>query len=131
MATARRGSTGGTDDERRVAVAAGRRIRGHGAAAAEHWCSRVVAVVLVVAYGGVSFVVYDGIGKAPRACWPADRANTPDSFKVPAEFDQALAAANLMPVPQDVAFHSRDPQIPNAKLAALVDPGRRRRRPRR
>lgn len=78
----------------------------------------VIAAIAVVGYGAVSFMVYDQVGKAPRACWPADRANTPDSFKVPSEFDQALATANLMPVPQDVAFHSRDPQIPDARLAA-------------
>ncbi len=78
----------------------------------------LVPVVAVVAYACVSFVVYDGVGKAPRACWPADRANTPDNFKVPAKYDQALARANLMPVPQDVTFRSRDPQIPDAKLAA-------------
>jgi dienelactone hydrolase len=81
----------------------------------------LVAVILavgVIAYGVVSYLVYDGLGTAPRACWPADRANTPDSFTVPAEFDPALATANLMPVPQDVAFHSRDPQMPDANLAA-------------
>jgi len=78
----------------------------------------VVAVIAVVGYGAVSFLVYDGVGKAPRACWPADRANTPAAYTVPKEFDQGLAAANLMPVPQDVTFHSRDPQIPNANLAA-------------
>ena len=44
--------------------------------------------------------------------------NTPTGYTVPKEFDQGLAAANLMPAPQDVTFQSRDPQIPNAKLAA-------------
>ncbi len=78
----------------------------------------VVAVIAVAGYGAVSFVVYDGVGKAPRACWPGDRANTPTAFTVPSEFDHGLAAANLMPAPQDVTFHSRDPQIPNAELAA-------------
>ena len=77
----------------------------------------VVVAVGIVGYGVVSYLVYDGLGTAPRACWPADRANTPDSFAVPAEFDPALAAANLMPVPQDVTFHSRDPQMPDADLA--------------
>ena len=77
----------------------------------------VIAVIAVVGYGAVSFMVYDGVGKAPRACWPGDVANTPAAYKVPKEFDQALAAANLMPAPQDVAFASRDPQIPNANLA--------------
>ena len=78
----------------------------------------VVVAVGIVGYGVVSYLVYDGLGTAPRACWPADRTNTPDSFAVPAEFDPALAAANLMPVPQDVTFHSRDPQMPDADLAA-------------
>src|SRR3990172_2635629 len=77
-----------------------------------------ILAVAVIAYGVVSYLVYDGLGTAPRACWPADRANPPDSFTVPAEFDPALATANLMPVPQDVVFHSRDPQMPDANLAA-------------
>jgi len=85
------------------------------------WITIVVAAVAVIGiagYGAVSFMVYDGVGKAPRACWPADQANTPTAYKVPKEFDQGLPAANLMPAPQDVTFQSRDPQIPNAKLAA-------------
>jgi uncharacterized protein len=77
----------------------------------------LVPVVAVATYAGVSFMVYDGLSKATGACWPADRANTPDNFKVPAQYNQALATANLMPVPQDITFHSRDPQIPNVKLA--------------
>jgi hypothetical protein len=75
-------------------------------------------VFSVVGYGVVSYLVYDGVGRAPRACWPADRANTPDRFTVPPETDQAIAADNLMPVPQDVTFHSRYPQMPDADLAA-------------
>lgn len=78
----------------------------------------VIAAIAAVAYGAMSFMVYDGVGKAPRACWPGDRANAPDRFQVPSEFDQVLATANLMPAPQDVSFRSRDPQIPDAKLAA-------------
>jgi dipeptidyl aminopeptidase/acylaminoacyl peptidase len=78
----------------------------------------LVAAVGVIGYGAVSLVVYDGVGKAPRACWPNDRANTPTAYSVPKEFDQGLAAANPLPAPQDVTFASRDPQIPNAKLAA-------------
>lgn len=77
-----------------------------------------VAVIAVAGYGAVSFMVYDGVSKAPRACWPGDRANTPAAYTVPSQFDQGLSTANLMPVPQDVTFQSRDPQIPNAKLAA-------------
>ncbi len=78
----------------------------------------LIAVVGIVGYGAVSFMVYDGVGKAPRACWPADQANTPTAYTVPSRFDQALPAANPMPAPQEVTFQSRDPQIPNAKLAA-------------
>ncbi|MHB8892714.1 MAG: alpha/beta hydrolase [Candidatus Limnocylindrales bacterium] len=85
------------------------------------WITIVLAVVAVIGisgYGAVSFMVYDGVGKAPRSCWPGDQSNTPDSFRVPREFDQGLAQANVMPVPQDVTFRSRDPQIPDAELAA-------------
>jgi dipeptidyl aminopeptidase/acylaminoacyl peptidase len=78
----------------------------------------VIAVIGVVGYGAVSFKVYDGVGKAPQACWPETVNNTPTAYTVPKGFDQALPAANLMPAPQEVRFQSRDPQIPNAKLAA-------------
>ncbi len=77
----------------------------------------VIAVIAVLGYGAVSFMVYDGVGKAPRACWPGDVANTPTGYTVPKEFDQGLPAANPMPAPQDVSFTSRDPQIPDAQLA--------------
>ncbi len=69
-------------------------------------------------YLGVSFMIYDSLGKAPRACWEADRANTPQTFLIPKPYDATLAATYAMPAPQDVSFHSRDPQIPDAKLAA-------------
>ena len=77
-----------------------------------------VFVIAVAGYGTASFIVYDGVGKAPRACWPADAANTPTGYVVPGEFDQGLPAANPMPAPQEVTFRSRDAQIPNARLAA-------------
>ena len=32
-----------------------------------------VGVILVFLYGAASFVVYDGVGKAPQACWPNDQ----------------------------------------------------------
>ncbi|HYO41892.1 MAG TPA: alpha/beta hydrolase, partial [Candidatus Limnocylindrales bacterium] len=38
-------------------------------------------------------------------------------FAVRPGYDQAIADANVMPVPEDVTFPSRDPQIPDAKLA--------------
>lgn len=84
------------------------------------WLKVAAALVLVLVvggYGAVSYLVYDGLSKAPRACWPSDVNNTPANFKVPAQFPQSIAQANLMPDPVDVRFQSRDPKIPNAKLA--------------
>jgi uncharacterized protein len=78
----------------------------------------VVAVLLVLAYGAASFVVYDGIGTATGECHPEDQNNTPTAFNLPKGVDPALAAKYVMPEPQEVRFASRDPQIPNAKLAA-------------
>jgi dienelactone hydrolase len=83
----------------------------------------VVVVLVALVYGTASFFVYDQLGKAPRACWPEDVANTPDNFPVPSPFPQDRVADYQMPVPQDVTFHSRDPQIPDAKLAAWWIPG--------
>ncbi len=77
----------------------------------------VVAVLLVLVYAGMSFVVYDGVGAAPGACDPQDRDNTPAAYRVRPGYDQAIADANLMPVPQDVTLASRDPQMPGDKLA--------------
>jgi alpha/beta superfamily hydrolase len=77
----------------------------------------LAVIVVVVGYGAVSYVVYAGVGTAPRACHDEDLANTPDAYTVRAKFDQAIADAYLMPVPDDVTFASRDPQIPDAKLA--------------
>ena len=78
----------------------------------------MVATLLVLAYAAMSFVVYDGVGTVSGECDPRDAANTPAAFAVRPGYDQAIADANVMPVPQDVTFPSRDPQIPNAKLAA-------------
>jgi fermentation-respiration switch protein FrsA (DUF1100 family) len=77
----------------------------------------VVALLLVLVYAAMSFVVYDGVGAAPQACDPQDRGNTPAAFTVRPGYDQAIADANVMPVPQDVLFASRDPQMPGNKLA--------------
>ena len=55
-------------------------------------------------------------------------ANTPAAYTVRSGYDQAIADANVMPVPQDVTFASRDPQMPDAKLAGWwipADNGRR------
>jgi uncharacterized protein len=68
-------------------------------------------------YAAASFFVYDQVSRAPQACDPLDEANTPDAYRIRPGHDQAIADANRMPVPQDVRFASRDPQIPDAKLA--------------
>jgi uncharacterized protein len=78
----------------------------------------LVIVVIGVGYLGTSYMVYAGVSKAPRACWPADQTNTPDNFTVPSPGDASLATTFRMPVPQDIVFRSRDPKIPEAKLAA-------------
>ena len=77
-----------------------------------------VAVILLFLYGVASFVVYDGVGKAPQACWPNDQKHTPAAFKVPGDMDGSIAAAYAMPDFEEVRFASRDPQIPDAELAA-------------
>ena len=85
------------------------------------WLIGLLVVLVALgggAYLGVSFMIYDSLGKAPRACWEADRANTPQKFAIPKPFDATLATTYAMPAPQDVTFHSRDPQIPDANLAA-------------
>jgi len=76
-----------------------------------------LAIVAVVGYGAASYVVYAGVGTAPRACHEADAANAPDAYTVRAGYDQSIADANRMPAPQEVTFASRDPQIPDASLA--------------
>ena len=45
-----------------------------------------IGLVALVFYGLASFVVYDQVGRAPGECWPADRANTPTAYDVPARF---------------------------------------------
>jgi alpha/beta superfamily hydrolase len=77
-----------------------------------------LAVVAVFIYGAASFFVYDQVGRAPRACWDDAKNNTPTAFKVDKKWDPGLATAYPLPAPQDVTFASRDPQIPDAKLAA-------------
>jgi fermentation-respiration switch protein FrsA (DUF1100 family) len=77
----------------------------------------VVAVLVLLVYGVTSFVVYDGVGSLTGECDPQDAGNTPAAYTVRPGYDQAIADANLMPVPRDVTFASRDPQMPDAKLA--------------
>jgi dipeptidyl aminopeptidase/acylaminoacyl peptidase len=85
----------------------------------------VVVVLLVLVYAGASWFVYDQVGRAPRACWPRDRDNTPVTFTVPVNVDPTLAERYAMPEPQEVRFASRDPQIPDAELAAWWIPAAR------
>jgi fermentation-respiration switch protein FrsA (DUF1100 family) len=77
----------------------------------------LVGVLVLGAYAVASWFVYDGVGRAPGACWPEDADNTPSGYVVRDGFDQAIADANQMPEPQEVRFASRDPQIPEAELA--------------
>jgi fermentation-respiration switch protein FrsA (DUF1100 family) len=81
------------------------------------WGLVVVAILVALVYVAMSFVVYDGVGTLSGECDPKDAANTPDAFTVRPGYDQAIADANLMPVPRDVTFASRDPQLPDAELA--------------
>ncbi len=78
----------------------------------------VLSVVLVLAYAGVSYAVYDGLSKTDGGCWPEARTNTPDQFTVDAKWGLGLAQAYAMPKPQDVTFHSRDAAIADTALAA-------------
>ena len=78
----------------------------------------MVAVLAVLLYGLLSWFVYDQVGKAPRACWPADTWHTPTAYAVPGEFDQELAGMWPLPEPQEVRFASRDPELAGAELAA-------------
>ena len=87
----------------------------------------VIGGLAVLAYGTASYVVYDALSQAPRACWPRDAANTPASFVVPDGVDRAIAAANRMPSSEDVRFASRDPAMAAGRLAGwwipADDPG--------
>jgi pimeloyl-ACP methyl ester carboxylesterase len=75
----------------------------------------VLAVVALLLYALLSWVVYDTLSLAPRACHPSDQANTPAAFQVGAGID---SEPYLMPDYQEVRFASRDPSIPDAELAA-------------
>ena len=96
-------------------------MAGRGGRRWRRWLIGLLIALVAVgggAYLGVSFMIYDSLGKAPQACWEADRANTPQNFAIPKPWDASLAATYAMPAPQDVTFRSRDPQMPNANLAA-------------
>jgi fermentation-respiration switch protein FrsA (DUF1100 family) len=78
----------------------------------------VLAVLLVLAYAGVSYAVFDGLSYAKGGCWESAAANTPDRFTVDARWGAGLADAYAMPKPQDVVFNSRDAAAANVNLAA-------------
>jgi dipeptidyl aminopeptidase/acylaminoacyl peptidase len=82
-----------------------------------------VAIILSLAYAVASLVLYNEVGRAPRACHPVDAKNTPAAFEAPDPFPQAQLAQYRMPQYQEVRFASRDPQIPDAKLAGWWVPG--------
>jgi fermentation-respiration switch protein FrsA (DUF1100 family) len=95
----------------------GGRVMGRRATKVAAFVAAILVVVSLIGYLGVSYLVYDGVSLAPRACWPADQANTPASYTIRPGFDQAIAGANVMPAPTDVRFASRDPSVPGAVLA--------------
>jgi dipeptidyl aminopeptidase/acylaminoacyl peptidase len=78
----------------------------------------VVAVLAILAYGLLSWFVYDQVGNAPRACWPNDRTNTPTAWTVPGGWDPDLPAMYPLPEPREVRFESRDPGMAGKDLAA-------------
>jgi uncharacterized protein len=77
----------------------------------------ILAVLLVLAYAGVSYAVYDGLSTATGGCWDNAKANTPDHFTVDAKWGADVAAPYQMPKPQDVVFHSRDTAAADVALA--------------
>jgi len=84
-----------------------------------------LAVLLALAYAAASFVLYDGVSRATRACHPGDVANTPAAYAIPSPFPEELVAQYQVPGFTDVRFASRDPQIPDAKLAGWWIPAER------
>jgi pimeloyl-ACP methyl ester carboxylesterase len=82
-----------------------------------------------LAYGAASYLVYNALSKAPRACWPRDVANTPASYVVPDGVDEAIGAANRMSGYEDVRFPSRDPAMAAGRLAGWWIPADDRRAP--
>ena len=73
-----------------------------------------------------SFVVYDGVGTAPgRVLRRGRRATRPTPTRSARGFDQAIADANLMPVPAGRAVRVARPADPGREARRLVDPRRR------
>jgi hypothetical protein len=70
---------------------------------------------LVIAYMAASYAVYDTLSATTGECHPDDAGNTPQRFSA-SGLDDADTAPYAMPAPQDVTFHSRDPQIAGLTL---------------
>lgn len=127
---ARSGAAGsGEGREARRSVVARLAGRGSGLVAAgrRRWLLllglTVPLAVVLVAYLGASYVVYDTLSAVPGTCHAIDANDTPQAFSA-AGMDDAQAAAYFMPAPQDVEFHSRDPNVPGLVLRAWWIPGR-------
>lgn len=75
-----------------------------------------VAVLLLLAYGALSYMVYDGLAAA-RPCEAQYQANTPAAYTVPESVDASLPGRYLMPGFTDVRFPSRDAAIKQVQLA--------------
>jgi uncharacterized protein len=78
--------------------------------------------ILLVGYLGASYAVYDTLSAVPGTCHEIDAADTPQAFSV-VGMDDAQTAEYWMPAPTDVAFHSRDPRVPDLTLRAWWIPG--------
>lgn len=77
-----------------------------------------LAVLLVLAYAGISYAVYDGLSYNKGGCWPEAAANTPDHYAVDAaKWGAGVADPYQMPKPRDVVFHSRDAAAATVDLA--------------
>ena len=83
----------------------------------------LVGSFLVLAYLAASYAVYDTLAATTGECHPDDAANTPQRFRA-SGLDEAATAPYAMPVPEDVEFRSRDPQIAGLTLRGWWIPGR-------
>ena len=78
---------------------------------------------LVIAYLAASYAVYDTLSATTGECHPDDAANTPQQFSARAS-TPPTRRPYAMPAPQDVTFHSRDPNIAGLALRGWWIPGR-------
>lgn len=77
----------------------------------------VVVALVVLAYGGASWFIYDSLSSATGGCWPQDAANTPDRYVIPSPFPQDRVADYQLPAAQTVTFPSRDPAMAGVTLS--------------